>query len=89
MTGMALIRREPRIEVITGVEHCREWTDEKKQAIIVESCERRTANYSTRSSPDVLAGKRVGNSFKLRKADNHYLDPTGVTDLVLALRRVA
>ena len=31
--------REPRGEGNTSVEHCREWTDEKKLAIIAESCQ--------------------------------------------------
>lgn len=30
--------RVQRVEVITGVERRREWTDEKKLAIIAESC---------------------------------------------------
>jgi len=31
--------REARIEVITGVERRRDWTDEEKLAIVAESCE--------------------------------------------------
>jgi len=30
--------RGPRVEVITGVERRRDWTDEEKLAIVVESC---------------------------------------------------
>ncbi len=30
--------RGPRVEVITGVERRRDWTDEEKAAIIMESC---------------------------------------------------
>jgi transposase len=30
--------RVQRAEVITGVEHCQEWTDEKKLVLITESC---------------------------------------------------
>ena len=31
--------REQRVELITSVGHCQEWTDEKKLAIITESCQ--------------------------------------------------
>jgi hypothetical protein len=33
--------REQRIEVITDVERRQEWTDEKKLALITESCQER------------------------------------------------